>query len=77
MQSTDFDGDGNISDIEHLRSENKHILELMSQKVNETALSKLQKLNIGQVSESFASDETQDALDQDDVLETQNNEMDD
>jgi len=61
MEATDFNGDGNISAKEHFRSENKHILELMSQKVNETALSKLQQLNTGQVQGSFASEETQDA----------------
>lgn len=75
MEATDFNGDGNISAKEHFRSENKHILELMSQKVNETALSKLQQLNTGQVQGSFASEETQDAQQEDDVPENETIDM--
>jgi hypothetical protein len=76
MEATDFNGDGTVSDIERHRSENKHILELMSQKINETALSKLQQLNIGQVSGNFGSQGTQAGQEEDDVPMTMDDELD-
>jgi hypothetical protein len=76
MEATDFNGDGTISAKEQHRSEKKHILELMSQKINETALSKLQQLNIGQVSGTFGSEGTQSGQEEDDVPMTMEEEMD-
>jgi hypothetical protein len=48
----------------------------MSQKINETALSKLQQLNVGQISGSFGSEGTQSGQEEDDVPMTMDEELD-